>query len=89
MTTLREAAQQALEALEQSETTVPHEYLGFGLRRHEAVRKHEEAITALRTAILYPGTEYEQGFIDGMSEQARRSVDRAVNAMAKSMEERK
>lgn len=41
-----------------------------------------------RAAILYPGTEYEQGFIDGMSEQARRSVDRAVNAMAKSMEER-
>jgi hypothetical protein len=28
--------------------------------------------------------EYERGFIDGMQEQARRSVDRAVNAMVKS-----
>ena len=27
--------------------------------------------------------EYERGFIDGMQEQMRRSVDRAVNAMAK------
>jgi hypothetical protein len=27
--------------------------------------------------------EYERGFIDGMQEQARRSVDRAVNAMVK------
>jgi hypothetical protein len=26
--------------------------------------------------------EYERGFIDGMQEQMRRSVDRAVNAMA-------
>ena len=28
--------------------------------------------------------EYERGFIDGMQEQMRRSVDRAVNAMADS-----
>ena len=28
--------------------------------------------------------EYERGFIDGMQEQMRRSVDRAVNAMAES-----
>ena len=26
---------------------------------------------------------YERGFIDGMQEQMKRSVDRAVNAMAK------
>ena len=26
--------------------------------------------------------EYERGFIDGMQEQMRRSVDKAVNAMA-------
>ena len=32
--------------------------------------------------------EYERGFIDGMQEQMRRSVDRAVNAMAASAEER-
>jgi hypothetical protein len=35
---------------------------------------------------MYPGTEYEQGFIDGMSEQARRSVDRFANAMTKTKE---
>jgi hypothetical protein len=27
--------------------------------------------------------EYERGFIEGMQEQMRRSVDRAVNAMSK------
>jgi hypothetical protein len=27
-------------------------------------------------------SEYEQGFIDGMQEQMKRSVDRAVNALA-------
>jgi hypothetical protein len=39
-----------------------------------------------RTALMYPGTDYEQGFIDGMSEQARRSVDRFANAMTKTKE---
>ena len=33
--------------------------------------------------------EYERGFIDGMQEQMKRSVDRAVNAMAASAEEKK
>ena len=28
-------------------------------------------------------SEYERGFIDGMQEQAKRSVDRAVNAMVR------
>ena len=36
----------ALEALEQSETTVPYE--GFGMARREAERKHQAAIAALR-----------------------------------------
>ena len=31
---------------------------------------------------LDQGPDYERGFIDGMQEQMRRSVDRAVNAMA-------
>ena len=30
-----------------------------------------------------PNSDYERGFVDGMSEQARRSVDKAVNAMIK------
>lgn len=52
MTDLRTAAQQALEALEQSETTVPYE--GFGMARRDAERKHQAAITALRAALAEP-----------------------------------
>ena len=52
MTDLRTAAQQALEALEQSETFVPYE--GFGMARREAERKHQAAITALRAALAEP-----------------------------------
>jgi hypothetical protein len=52
MTDLRTAAQQALEALEKSETWVPDE--GFGMLRLEAQRKHEAAITALRAALEQP-----------------------------------
>ena len=55
MTTLREAAQQALEALEQSETFVPYE--GFGMARREAERKHQAAITVLRAALAEPVQE--------------------------------
>ena len=32
--------------------------------------------------LAQPEQEYERGFIDGMQEQMKRSVDRAVNAMA-------
>lgn len=32
---------------------------------------------------LDKGRDYEEGFVDGMQEQMRRSVDRAVNAMGK------
>jgi hypothetical protein len=52
MTDLRDAARQALEALEKSETWVPDE--GFGMLRLEAQRKHEAAITALRAALEQP-----------------------------------
>ena len=55
MTTLRQAAQQALEALEQSETLVPYE--GFGMLRREAERKHEAAIAALKAALAQPEQE--------------------------------
>ena len=49
MNDLRAAAQQALKALEQSETTVRYE--GFGMAHREAERKHQAAITALRAAL--------------------------------------
>ena len=46
------------------------------------------AATALRAAIEQaekqePNEDYERGFVDGMQEQMKRSVDRAVNAMCK------
>ena len=50
MTDLRTAAQQALEALECSETTVQYE--GFGMARRDADRKHQAAIEALRAALV-------------------------------------
>jgi hypothetical protein len=31
---------------------------------------------------LDQGTDYERGFVDGMSKQAQSSVDKAVNAMS-------
>ena len=45
----RSTVEQALEALEQSETFVPYE--GFGMARRDAERKHQAAITALREAL--------------------------------------
>ena len=46
------------------------------------------AATTLRTAIEQakkqePNEDYERGFVDGMQEQMKTSVDRAVNAMCK------
>ena len=52
MTTItlpRAVVEQAREALEQSETTVPYE--GFGMVRREAERKHQAAIAAFRAAL--------------------------------------
>ena len=67
---LREAAQQALKAMTGAVDELPHAgYLN-------------DAIIALRTALAIPGNDYERGFVDGMSHQAKSSVDRAVNAMA-------
>ena len=66
---LRQAAQQALDTLEDPWKVCP-----------EGVA---DAIIALRTALAIPGNDYERGFVDGMSHQAQSSVDRAVNAMAR------
>jgi hypothetical protein len=69
---LREAAQQALEALE----VYPFE---------DATKRNVYApvIIMLKGALAIPGNDYERGFVDGMSHQAQSSVDRAVNAMAR------
>jgi hypothetical protein len=72
--TLREAAQQALEALEQTNRTGDTQVLAMYC---------EEVIPALRAALADPRNDYERGFVDGMSNQAKSSVDRAVNAMAR------
>ena len=69
MTTLREAALRALEACEQR----------LPLQGQAAII---DELNDLRAALAAPGSDYERGFVDGMLEQARRSVDKAVNAMA-------
>jgi hypothetical protein len=74
MTTLRQAAKQALEALE----FMADEW-GFTQKANRPERW--QAIEALRAALKQPNADYEHGFVDGMSEQARRSVDKAVNAL--------
>jgi hypothetical protein len=74
MNDLRAAAQQALEALEAIDED-PH-------GTHSFPALSNDAITALRAALAQPNEDYERGFVDGMSEQARRSVDRAVDALA-------
>lgn len=68
---LREDAQQALEAL----------CLWATGRDMDAVALND-LILRLDAALAEPGSDYERGFVDGMLEQARRSVDKAVNAMA-------
>lgn len=67
MSDLRTAAKQALEALESDPV---------------ALNAINNACAFLRAALADPGSDYERGFVDGMLEQARRSVDKAVNAMA-------
>ena len=62
----REAMKLALEALEER-------YVG-------ALR--DKAMDALRAALDAPEPDYERGFIDGMQEQMKRSVDQAVRAMS-------
>jgi hypothetical protein len=73
MTDLRAAAQQALEALEALDAPPS------GVVDHYELDRRKQA---LRAALEQPNEDYERGFVDGMSEQARRSVDRAVDALA-------
>jgi len=81
---LRQAAQQALDALEQYKGVVVTHHDPESFRRMEVDggQAARDAIAALRAALAEPGSDYERGFVDGMSEQARRSVDKAVNHMA-------
>ena len=85
MSDLRTAAKQALDILDSEFTTVDGEFCRWCDGRLNA--KHncllEQTIKVLRAALAEPGSDYENGFVDGMLEQARRSVDKAVNAMAK------
>jgi hypothetical protein len=81
MNNLRQAAQQALEALE-AETSESWECNSY----HPKI---QPAITALRAALAEPDPDYERGFVDGMQEQMKRSVDRAVNAMADAAQEQR
>lgn len=48
------------------------------IEREAAMRKE-----AVVSAISKEQKEYERGFVDGMQEQMRRSVDKAVNAMTR------
>ena len=66
----REVMTLALEALE-----LAHPRFGI------ATEKHQQAIDALRAALDAPEPDYERGFIDGMQEQMKRSVDQAVRSM--------
>ena len=117
MTTLREAAQQALEALEGKRYTAcgwrsdcdkaiaalraaladPVEPVAWMVYTEGGTSAYvtdnpNDLVGAYRALPLYtappqrkpePNSDYERGFVDGMSEQARRSVDKAVNAMTK------
>jgi len=97
MTTLREAAQQALEALEKCSAQLTR--LGYSANHADQVvptvraaleqpeQEPVDAEVALRFALEQPNADYERGFVDGMSEQAKRSVDRAVNRMADALEQ--
>jgi hypothetical protein len=76
MSTLREAAEQARTALNWAADHIPPQ--GDNCQCPVCL-----ALDALAKALKSPIPDYERGFIDGMSEQARRSVDRAVHAMAK------
>ena len=75
---LRQAAQQALEVLEWNYNTDLNSIAACEVW----AKMLNETITALRAALAEPGSDYERGFVDGMSEQAKRSVDKAVNRMA-------
>jgi hypothetical protein len=69
MSNLRQAAQRALKAMEDGEY------------RADMI-EFSDALVALRQALAEPESDYERGFVDGMQEQMKRSVDKAVNRMA-------
>ena len=73
MSDLRTAALRALEAMDDLHRTGDTQVFDLC---------HRETTENLRAALAEPGSDYERGFVDGMLEQARRSVDKAVNAMA-------
>jgi hypothetical protein len=84
-----EAVSAALrEALEQPAQKCSYPYCGCNskawckVERNEALDKMAENARELGLDYEPAQQEYERGFIDGMQEQMKRSVDRAVNAMA-------
>jgi hypothetical protein len=56
--------------------------LRAAIEQAELIQRAEEAFAASEQAEK-PNEDYERGFVDGMQEQMKRSVDRAVNAMCK------
>ena len=78
MSDLRDAARQALEFIK-----VTNARSEFWLVPGSNLNK---TVNALKAALEKPNEDYERGFVDGMSEQAKRSVDRAVNRMANAVE---
>ena len=72
---LREAAEQARTALNWASDHIPPQ--GDHCQCPVCL-----ALDKLEEVLKQPTPDYERGFIDGMSEQARRSVDRAVNRIS-------
>lgn len=72
MKDLREAAQQALDALEPD----------CELAEWHVNELREKAITDLRAALAELDSDYERGFVDGMNLQTKGSVGKTVNRMA-------
>ena len=79
MNDLRQAAQQALEALEAMQS--------YAAAERKGLRICDEAIAALHAALAEPDSDYERGFVDGMNLQTKRSVDKAVNRIAEPEQE--
>lgn len=76
MSELRTAALRALEFIRWSQF-VPCQSGDFPEPPSTAPQVEADLVAALAA----PNHDYERGFVDGMLEQAKRSVDKAVNAM--------
>jgi hypothetical protein len=72
MDDMRPALEQALRALRAARVSALHP---------DSVSLYAAAITRAEAALEQKEKDYERGFVDGMSEQAKRSVDRTVNRM--------